>query len=94
MDARVSFYNIKRDENMNSLSLDEQLALWTPTIIFWNTEKQLKTVNDENTFASVRRSGEGSLITREVNEDIEVYKGAQNEITISREKYMTKETHI
>ena len=82
------------DENMNSLSLDEQLALWTPTIIFWNTEKQLKTVNDENTFASVRRSGEGSLITREVNEDIEVYKGAQNEITISREKYMTKETHI
>ena len=94
MDARVSFYNIKTDENMNSLSLDEQLALWTPTIIFWNTEKQLKTVNDENTFASVRRSGEGSLITREVNEDIEVYKGAQNEITISREKYMTKETHI
>ena len=84
MDARVSFYNIKTDENMNSLSLDEQLALWTPTIIFWNTEKQLKTVNDENTFASVRRSGEGSLITREVNEDIEVYKGAQNEISISR----------
>ena len=74
MDARVSFYNIKVDENMNSLSLDEQLALWTPTIVFWNTEKQLKTVNDKNTFASVRRSGSGSLIAREVNEDIEIFR--------------------
>ena len=49
MDARVSFYNIKTDENMNSLSLDEQMSLWTPTIVFWNTEEQLKTVNDKNT---------------------------------------------
>merc|ERR1712013_879532 len=82
MDARVSFYNIKTDETMNSLSLDEQLSLWTPTIVFWNTEQQLKTVNDQNTFASVRRSGEGSLIEREVNEDIEIYRGSENEITI------------
>ena len=35
MDARVSFYNIKTDENMNSLFLYEQLALWTPTVVFW-----------------------------------------------------------
>ena len=84
MDARVSFYNIKSDENMNSLSMEEQLALWTPTIVFWNTEEQLKTVNDRNTFASVRRLGKGSLIAREVNEDIEVFKGSENEITISR----------
>ena len=83
-DARVSFYNIKTDETLNSLSLAEQLSLWTPTIVFWNTEQQLKTVNDQNTFASVRRSGEGSLIEREVNEDIEVYRGSENEITISR----------
>ena len=74
MDARVSFYNIKADETMNSLSLDEQLMLWTPTIVFWNTEQQLKTVNDMNTFASVRRSGNGSIIAREINEDIEVFR--------------------
>ena len=84
MDARVNFYNIKTDENMNSLSLEEQMTIWTPTIVFWNTEEQLKTINDLNTFASVRRSGKGSLIAREVNEDIEVFKGSENEITISR----------
>ena len=32
MYARVLYYNIKPDENMNSLTLDEQLALWTPTL--------------------------------------------------------------
>ena len=82
MDARVLFYNIKTEENMNSLSINEQMSLWTPTIVFWNTEEQLKTVNDKNTFASVRRLGSGSLIAREVDEDIEVFKGSENEITI------------
>ena len=84
MDARVTYYNIKTDETLNSLSLDEQLELWTPTIVFWNTEKQLKTVNDPNSFASVKRSGKGSIIDREVNEDIEMFSGAENNITFSR----------
>ena len=84
MDARVTYYNIKRDEALNSLSLEEQLVLWTPTIVFWNTEKQLKTVNDENSAAVIRRSGKGSIIDREVNEDIEVFSGEENNITMSR----------
>ena len=42
MDARVLYYNIKPDENMNLLTSDEQLTLWTPSIIFWNTKKNLE----------------------------------------------------
>ena len=37
VDARVLFYNLKTDEKMNSLSLEEQLSLWCPTLVFWNT---------------------------------------------------------
>ena len=84
MDARVSFFNIKSDENMNLLSLDEQLALWTPSIVFWNTKEQLRTINDKNTFASIKREGNGTIIENSVSEDIEVYRGSQNGITISR----------
>ena len=84
MDARVLYYNIKPDENMNSLTLDEQLALWTPTILFWNTKDQLRTANDKITFASIRQDGNGSIIEKEVNEDIEVYQGSENPITIAR----------
>ena len=83
-DARVLFYNIKEDENMNSLSVEEQLSLWTPTIVFWNTKNQLRTINDENTFASIARQANGTIIGKEMNEDIEVFTGSVNEITISR----------
>ena len=37
-----------------------------------------------NTFASIKREGNGTMIEREINEDIEVYSGAENDITISR----------
>ena len=74
MDTRVTYYNIKEDETLNALSLEEQLALWTPTIVFWNTGQQLKTVNDEESFASIKRSGKSSIIDRKVNEDIKVFK--------------------
>ena len=83
-DARVMFYNIKTDEKMNSPSLDEQLALWTPTVVFWNTKNQLRTVNDENTFASIKREASGSIIDKAANEDIETFTGSDNGITISR----------
>ena len=83
-DARLMFYNIKPDQNMNSLSLDEQLILWTPTILFWNTKDQIRTKNDKNTFASIKREGQGSIIGKESKEDIEVFSGSDNGITISR----------
>ena len=83
-DARVMFYNIKPDEKMNSLTMEEKLALWTPTIVFWNTKEQLRTVNDINTFASIKQKQHGSIIEKEVNEDIEVYQGSENPIEIKR----------
>ena len=67
MDAMVMFYNIKTDQNMNSLTLNEQMSLWTPTIVFWNTKEQLRTLNDESTFANIRRDNNGSIIEKEIN---------------------------
>ena len=73
-DARVTFYNLKQNEEMNSLSPDEKTSLWTPTIVFWNTKDQLRTLNDENTFGSIKRQANGSIIGKEYNEDIEVFR--------------------
>ena len=83
-DARLMYYNIKTDQNMNSLSLDEQFSIWTPTIVFWNTKQQLRTKNDKNTFASIKQEGEGSMIGKEVNEDIAIFNGKENLIRINR----------
>ena len=84
MDARLMFYNIKQDDQMNALTLDEQLALWTPTLVYWNTKKQLRTLNDQNTFALIKRQGNGSIIEADINEDIEVYNGNENTVEMSR----------
>ena len=83
-DARVTFYNLKQDENRNSLTLDEQLKLWTPTIVFWNTKEQLRTINDKTTFASIKPQGRGSIIGKEINKNIETYQGSENTISLSR----------
>ena len=64
--------------------MDEQLSLWTPTLVFWNTKQQLRTRNDKNTFASVRQEGNGSIIEQKNNEDIMVYQGSENSILLSR----------
>ena len=83
-DARLVYYNIKPDEKMNALTLDEQLDIWTPTLVFWNTKQQLRTMNDMNTFASVKQEGNGSIIGKEVNEDIAEFVGDENTLTMSR----------
>ena len=83
-DARVLYYNIKPNEEMNTLTMDEQLSLWTPTLVFWNTKHQLRTMNDKNTFASIRQEGNGSMIEKETNEDIMVFQGSENSILLSR----------
>ena len=84
MDARVTYHNIKQDQFMNSLTLEEQFSLWTPTVVFWNTKEQLRTINDGKTFATISRIGNGSIIDKEVNDDIEEYLGSENPVTISR----------
>ena len=38
VDARLDFYNIKLDETMNVISLEELNRIWLPVIIFHNTE--------------------------------------------------------
>ena len=84
LDTRVLFYNLKNDTKLNSLSLEEQLSLWNPKLVFLNTKKELRTVSDETTLASIQRKGKGTIIGKEVNEDIETFLGVDNPIRMSR----------
>ena len=69
---------------MNSLTLDEQMILWIPTIVFWNTKDQLRTINDKTTFSTIIPEGNGTIIGKEINKDIETFDGSENTISISR----------
>ena len=86
VDSRLQLYNLKEDMEMNTLVNEEKSIIWVPTIIFSNTREDLTSKNDEKAFAKVIRNPEvnGTLISTDVNEDILVYQGSQNEIRINR----------
>ena len=84
VDARLDFYNIKLDETMNVISLEELNRIWLPVIIFHNTERGQRTINDEESFATISRTGIGSGRDSSISEDIDIYKGSENKISMSR----------
>ena len=83
-DSRLQFYNLKEDEELNTLMFSEKQQIWVPTILFSNTRDDLTSTNDKYAFAKVIRSMNGTLLSLESNEDILEYKGSENEIKINR----------
>ena len=84
VDARLDFFNIKADETMNVISLEELNQIWLPVIIFHNTESGLRTINDEGSYATIRRAGLGIGSDSSISEDINIYKGSENSISLTR----------
>ena len=83
-DSRLDYFNLKIDSKINTLIFAESQMIWVPSILFFNTKQHLTSINDEKTFVSIARKKNGSLIGPTVNEDIMVYKGAENEIQLKR----------
>ena len=84
VDARLDFYNIKLKETMNVISTDELNKIWLPKIIFHNTERGQRTINDDESFATINRTGQGTGSDSSISEDIDIYKGSENSISTSR----------
>ena len=84
VDARLDFYNIKLDETMNVISMDELDRIWLPIIIFHNTERGQRTINDDESFATINRTGQGTGSDSSISEDIDIYKGSENSISMTR----------
>ena len=84
VDARLEFYNIKLDETMNVISIDELKKIWLPVIVFDNTERSQRTINDDESFATISRMSKGVGSDSSISEDIDIYKGSENTISMSR----------
>ena len=83
-DNRLQFYNLKADESMNSLTKEDQQVIWTPTVLFANTEKQITSKNDEKSFVIVKRLGSSTKSGNEYDEDIQIFEGGENTLRLSR----------
>ena len=50
-DPRITLWNLKNDTTLNTLTGNEKSQIWNPTLMFFNTEKKSRTINDKSTFA-------------------------------------------
>ena len=83
-DPRIIFYNLKDKINLNGLLQEEMTKIWSPTIIFSNTQSDMYNELDKKSIGVVRRIGSFTKGTLYEDENIYKFKGEDNPISISR----------
>ena len=83
-DQGLQYHNLKNNSKMNALINDEKNMIWVPRILFFNTRDHLTSKNDDQTFITVSKRENGTLMGPAYNEDTMVYEGSRNELMLSR----------
>ena len=82
---RVEYHNLKVKEALNILSDTELEALWIPYLIFANTDNEdAVTIYDARSMVSVTQEGSFFRSGPEVADEIEIFKGEENRITMNQ----------
>ena len=83
-DQRLLYNNLKQDSNYNTLSKLEINSIWTPKVIFVNTENRDGLQIDDKAQATVANYGNFVLATDDVIDNTQIFKGSENPVTLSR----------
>ena len=83
-DQRLQYNNLKKDTNYNTLSEEERNKIWTPKLIFTNTEKRDGLKRDDQAHATMLNNGKFVMAEDDSLDNAFVYKGSENPITLSR----------
>ena len=81
-DYRLEYHNLKITKSLNTLTLEDIKTIWIPYVVFENTKNSEGTAIDERTHISVYRDGEFSLNDDSQVEEIFIFPGSQNPITL------------
>ena len=83
---RALFHNLKHEITLNALTENEMYELWTPYVIYENTDKSeaVKLRADVDTTITVTREGEFTRSGMDVSDEIEIFKGSENKLTMNQ----------
>ena len=84
VDDRLIYANLKRDTDLNTLTEQEKEDLWTPNIVFSNTESQDSVIKDRKVIAKISRIGSARAGGPDEAIKTFYFQGADNQITFSR----------
>ena len=83
---RASYHNLKKEDYLNALSMDDINRLWLPLVVYTNTDQQETTrlgVDWEwSTKVLVKREGNFERSEYEVLDEIEIFKGEENSLSM------------
>ena len=60
-DSRLVYANLKQDSDLNTLTEQEKEDIWTPNVVFSNTEIQASVIKDPKVIARIGRLGEAKI---------------------------------
>ena len=83
-DYRLIYHNLKINRMNNVPTYDEVQNLWIPNIIFDNTEFNDVTFLDSLSTITLSREEEPSYSEDHIVDEIEIFKGSENEIIFDR----------
>ena len=87
---RATFHNLKREKTLNALTEEDIHKLWLPKVIYENTDQKDTTRLGEygkgewETRVLVDRQGNFTRSTLEIVDEIEMFKGAENNLIMSQ----------
>ena len=84
-EKRAIYHNLKQEETLNSLTGSEIKKLWTPYVIYKNTDKSdAVRIGEVDTTLTVTREGNFSRSPITVADEIETFQGSENKLTMNQ----------
>ena len=84
LDSRITFHNLHKNQGLNTLVESEKQNIWTPRLIFHNTDESTRTTTDSESVISVRREGNYTTSTIETIDNTYIFLGSENPLVMSR----------
>ena len=84
IDSRLEYTNLNNITGLNMLSENKMSAIWSPLVVFENTNEKFKTIVDEETYVQIKKIGDYTLSQKSNAENAKLYKGSENEILMLR----------
>ena len=85
-DRRLKYHNLKKNSNLNFLSISERLNVWTPTMVLFNTKSEEIIAQDEKTNIKVVAGNNFKYDTSDKYslKNIRIFDGENNDIEMTK----------
>ena len=83
-DARLTYWNLKRNRYSNALSLEERNSIWLPILVFTNTDHNEVTAADSDSEVTITRESDFVHSNSDIVEEINIFSGKTNRLTYER----------